>query len=230
MFTCSTHEGTHGYFDFFDRQFGLMTPWSHVPHTKVDYSDEMSFSERLHNSMIALTDWAIRRFIHFPNQMEIAEKHFGHLGDLPSIENLVKNVSVTLINVHQFFLSSRPSMPGLVYIGGAGIEQPKPLPADVQTFLDGAKDGAIFFSFGSFINCNEVPSDTLKVFLNALGQVKQRVIWKFDEGLISNVPSNVLINHWLSHSDVLAHPNVVLFISHGSCLIYFDVQFLCLIF
>lgn len=24
---------SHGYSDFFDRQFGLLTPWSHVPHT-----------------------------------------------------------------------------------------------------------------------------------------------------------------------------------------------------
>lgn len=36
IFLCSNLNiltDSHGYFDFFDRQFGLLTPWSHVPHT-----------------------------------------------------------------------------------------------------------------------------------------------------------------------------------------------------
>lgn len=176
----------------------------------------MSFFERLHNTIISVTDWTIRRFIHFPNQMQIAEKYFGHLGELPTIDSLVKNVSVILINMHQFFLPPRPMMPGIVYFGGAHIEEPKLLPDDLQTFLDDAVDKVIFLSFGTFVKSNEMPPERLKVFLDALGQVKQRVIWHYDDESIPNIPSNVLIRKWSPHSDILAHPNVVLFISHGS--------------
>lgn len=152
--------------------------------------------------------------------MEIAEKHFGHLGTLPSIGNLVKNVSVILINMHRFFLPSRPLMPGIVYFGGAHIEQSKPLPPDMQTFIDEAKDGVIFFSFGAYTKSNEMPPERLKVFLDAFEQIKQRVLWEFDDASIEHVSSNVLVRNRLPQTDILSHPNVVLFISNGLYSIY----------
>lgn len=43
-------------------------------------------------------------------------------------------------------------MPGIVNIGGAHIKSGKPLPENIQKFLDGAKDGAIYFSLGLCVN------------------------------------------------------------------------------
>lgn len=180
----------------------------------------MTLFERVHNTVVSLTDWAIRRFVHIPNQMEVAEKHFGHLGKLPSIDELVTNVSVILINMHRFFLPPRPSMPGIVYFGGAHIEQSKPLPADLQTFIDEANDGVIFFSFGPYVKSSEMPPERLQVFLDAFGQIKQRVLWEYDDESIENVPSNVLVRNKLPQTDILSHPNVVLFISNGLYSIY----------
>lgn len=51
-------------------------------------------------------------------------------------------------------------------------------------------------------------SDTFK-------SIKQRFIWKYEDDSLTDVPSNVLIKNWLPQSDILAHPNVRLFISHG---------------
>lgn len=54
---------------------------------------------------------------------------------------------------------------GLIYIGGAHIKSPKPLPNDLQEFLDGAKYGVIFFSLGSVVNASKMPKAKLNIFL-----------------------------------------------------------------
>lgn len=53
-----------------------------------------------------------------------------------------------LQNSHLPLSSVRPTVPGMVDVGGLHIVPPKPLSANLKTFLDGAKDGAIYFSFG----------------------------------------------------------------------------------
>lgn len=48
------------------------------------------------------------------------------------------------------------------------------------------------------------------------------MIWKFEEESIPNLPENVLIRKWLPQTDILAHPNIVLFISHGGMFSNFE--------
>ena len=45
--------------------------------------------------------------------------------------------------------------------------------------------------------------------------IKQNVLWKFEDDSLTDVPSNVKIIKWAPQNDILAHKNVVLFISHG---------------
>lgn len=45
--------------------------------------------------------------------------------------------------------------------------------------------------------------------------LKQRVLWKFEDESLTDIPSNVMIRKWMPQNDILAHRNVVLFISHG---------------
>lgn len=106
-------------------------------------------------------------------------------------------------------------MPGIVYVGGAHIKKPKPLPADLQKFLDDSKNGVVLFSLGSLIKSAEMSQEKLDMFLNAFGKLKQNVIWKFENESLPNLPPNVLTLKWLPQSDILAHENVVLFITHG---------------
>lgn len=60
------------------------------------------------------------------------------------------------------------------------------------------------------------------LFLDTFGKLKQKIIWKFDDESIPNLPENVLIRKWLPQMDILAHKNVMLFISHGGMFSNFE--------
>lgn len=72
----------------------------------------------------------------------------------------------------------------------------------------------ILFSLGSHIKSADLPTETRDAILKAFSRIKQDVLWKFEEDL-PNLPKNVKISKWLPQSDILAHPNLKLFITHG---------------
>lgn len=71
--------GTYGTSDFFDRAMGMLTPWSHVPHVFLSYTDNMSFKQRFYNVILSSYDWIYRNWIALPEQNRDAKEFFGHL-------------------------------------------------------------------------------------------------------------------------------------------------------
>lgn len=85
-----------------------------------------------------------------------------------------------------------------------------------QSFLDTASSaGVIYFSMGSCIQSADMPPQKLKAFVEAFRGLNQKVLWKYENESIANLPENVMVRKWMPQSDILAHENVVLFVSHG---------------
>uniref|UniRef100_A0A2S2N847 UDP-glucuronosyltransferase n=1 Tax=Schizaphis graminum TaxID=13262 RepID=A0A2S2N847_SCHGA len=61
---------------------------------------------------------------------------------------------------------------------------------------------------------SSLPEHIQDTFKNVFRQIPQRVLWKF-EGEMKDKPDNVMTGNWFPQRDVLLHPNVKLFISHG---------------
>lgn len=68
-------------------------------------------------------------------------------------------------------------------------------------------------SLGSNVRSSDLSQEKLTIFLNKFKSIKQKVVWKFETDL-PNKPDNVIIGKWLPQNDILAHPNVKVFISH----------------
>lgn len=137
---------------------------------------------------------------------------------LPSVEELYQNISMIFVNTHRSTSRPRPLMPGIKNVAGAHIKPPKPLPNDLKEFMDNSKHGVIYFSLGCLMQSSEMPREKLQIFLEVFGKLKQDVLWKFEDDSLTNIPSNVKLQNWFPQSDILAHPNVVLFITHGGKL------------
>ncbi|XP_036347518.1 UDP-glycosyltransferase UGT5-like, partial [Rhagoletis pomonella] len=207
---------TYAQQNFMSQMFGLITPWSYVPMGSLPLAERMSFWERLTNTYYSLRLDIEREFSYFPKMDELVKKYFGHLPiQFPSASAMSRNLSAILINNYTPLASAEPKMDNMICVGGMHIYPPKPLPSDLQNFLDNAEHGAIYFSLGTQVSSKDMPLEKLELFLDVFRQLKQRVLWKFENESIANLPANVMIKKWLPQNDILAHPNVRVFIAHG---------------
>lgn len=67
---------------------------------------------------------------------------------------------------------------------------------------------------GSNAKSSELSLEKRDAIVRTFAKLKQKVLWKFEEEILQNKPSNLMISKWLPQDDVLAHKNVILFITH----------------
>ncbi|XP_022164544.1 UDP-glucuronosyltransferase 2B2-like [Myzus persicae] len=122
--------------------------------------------------------------------------------------------SLTFVNSHFISEASRPFPQNVIQVGGIHLKPPKSIPHDILEFIENSPHGVIFFSLGSMVNMSTSPDYIINSLKDALAQVPQRILWKY-EGEMVNKTKNIMIRKWFPQRDILLHPNVKLFISHG---------------
>ncbi|KAK4876034.1 hypothetical protein RN001_012456 [Aquatica leii] len=188
---------------------------SYVPENTLSYTSRMNFFQRLRNTYSYVFGSLFFHFYTLRKQNELLQKYFP---DVPDISQLYYNTSLMLLNSHVSINPALPQLPNMINIGGYHINPPKQLPQDLQEYLDGAKNGAIYFSMGSHIDPTTMPKEKLTAIIKVLSKLKQNVLWKIDSNTLHDKPKNVKVAKWFPQQEILAHPNVVLFISHGGML------------
>ncbi|KAE9535554.1 hypothetical protein AGLY_007455 [Aphis glycines] len=124
------------------------------------------------------------------------------------------NPSIIFQNSHYVTESPRPLTPNVIYVGGIHLKPAKPIPKDILDFIEDSMHGVIFFTFGSTVKVSSLPEHIEKAFKEALADVPQRVLWKY-EGEMKDKPKNVMTKKWFPQREILLHSKVKLFISHG---------------
>ncbi|KAK9736958.1 UDP-glucoronosyl and UDP-glucosyl transferase [Popillia japonica] len=187
---------------------------SYLPSLAVDPPVHTSFTKRLYNFILYVYSKLFERIYSYPKQDAIVKKYFP---DAPHIYDIIYNTSLILFNSDNSFNQPIPTTANSVEIGGFHVRPPKKLPEDLQKILDNAKHGVVYFSLGSVVKSSLIPVEKRQEILRALSKLKETVLWKFEEDL-PNLPPNVIIKSWFPQSDLLAHPNVKVFITHGGLL------------
>ncbi|XP_050523192.1 UDP-glycosyltransferase UGT5-like isoform X4 [Daktulosphaira vitifoliae] len=134
-----------------------------------------------------------------------------------SLSEIILQTTLLFVNTHFTVWGSRPLPQGVIDVGGLHITSSKPLMEDIRKFIDEAEHGIIYFCMGSLLRGETFPAHKRQMFLNVFSKLKQKVLWKW-EGDMPGITSNVMIKKWMPQRDILAHPNVKLFISHGGLL------------
>uniref|UniRef100_A0A914CE27 glucuronosyltransferase n=1 Tax=Acrobeloides nanus TaxID=290746 RepID=A0A914CE27_9BILA len=137
--------------------------------------------------------------------------------DFNAEEQLGKSAFV-LVNVDEHVDFNRPISHKVVYIGGFGQMNPKPLEPKYEQILNSSKNGVVLISFGSVAQSYLMPQEMKKKFLEAFAEFPDvTFLWKYekDEDNVAAGYKNVITGKWLPQTDLLVHPKLLAFISHG---------------
>lgn len=177
----------------------------------------MNFFERLGNIGMTLLENIYVNLIYFPLQRKLYDEIFSN--PKPSLDEIMKNVNLVLLNSHFTMSYPRPYNPNMIEVGGLHLNRvPNPLPTDVKYILDNSPNGVIYFSMGSNIQSTTLPPEKLDALLKTFAKFNLKVLWKWEDEVFPNKPDNVVIRKWWPQEDILAHPHVKVFITHGGLL------------
>lgn len=184
-----------------------------VPNFLTSYKVGMNFFERVGNFLITGATTMLSWYVDHVNEQYYDEVFTGD--EYPRYSVAKKNIALLLVNEHFTQGSVRPLLPNTIGVSGLQTsDKVNPLPEDIKDFVDGATNGLIFVSFGTNIRSADLTSAKRSALLSTFAKLKQRVLWKFEDESLTDLPDSVLIKKWLPQVDILAHPNTKVFVSH----------------
>ncbi|XP_065364276.1 UDP-glycosyltransferase UGT5-like isoform X4 [Calliphora vicina] len=188
---------------------------SYVPTLFANLKQPLDFGDRVRNY---LANFVEHNFIESYMRKRMQELYgYNFPADrYPPLEEVYKNVSLVLTNHHFSQGPIRPNVPALIEIGGIQIkEQPDPLPNDLAELIESSDKGVIFFSLGTNVQGSNLSKDKAKMIFNVLSKLPYTVLLKWGDSDFPGQSKNMIYRSWLPQDDILAHPKVKLFITHG---------------
>ncbi|XP_068250479.1 UDP-glucosyltransferase 2-like [Palaemon carinicauda] len=190
---------------------------AYVPFVYSTMTFPMSLLQRLRNAWYHLVFslcWDV--FMILPN---FQKKLWSKFPNLPPLSDIERNQSLTLTNSHFSLGSAVPLLPSQVEVACMQCRSLlEPLPNDLQEWIDGSgTEGVIYVNIGSFSSSSSKDEQFLKILLEAFNRIHQRIIWRYEE-IVPNLPMNVMIMNGGPQQDILGHPKVKAFLTHGGLL------------
>ncbi|XP_047236517.1 UDP-glucuronosyltransferase 2A2-like isoform X1 [Girardinichthys multiradiatus] len=189
----------------------LPAPPSFVPGAVSKLTDKMNFSERLWNVIFyTLQDVVLEQFM-----WKEFDKYYSEFRGAPtSVCKMMGNADMWLMRTYWDFDFPRPFLPNFKFVGGIHCRPAKPLPKEMQKFVQSSGDaGIVVFSLGSMVK--NLTIEKANMIASSLAQIPQKVLWRYSGQKPQTLGSNTRIYDWIPQNDLLGHPKTKAFITHG---------------
>ncbi|XP_072902722.1 UDP-glucuronosyltransferase 1A1-like isoform X1 [Hemitrygon akajei] len=185
-------------------------PLSYVPRLLTKNTDRMTFLQRTVNVIANFLEMWLCHFLYSPFE----DLAIRFLQKDVTLVQLLSQSSIWLLRYDFILEYPRPLMPNMVLVGGITCKERKSLPQDLEDFLNSSGEhGVVIFSLGSLIS--DMPISTANMIAEALGQIPQKVVWRYSGERPSKLAPNTKLLEWLPQNDLLAHPKTRAFLTHG---------------
>ncbi|XP_034032135.1 UDP-glucuronosyltransferase 2B31-like [Thalassophryne amazonica] len=187
------------------------SPLAYVPFIATELTDKMSFLQRVKNVLLFITVMYYMPTITEPHYKPLVEHYFG-----PDVDynTFFLDADIWLMRNDFVFEFPRPTMPNIVYMGGFQCKPPKSLPVELEAFVQSSGEhGIIMMTLGTLVG--KLPQVLTEEIAAAFAQFPQKVIWRYTGPKPSNLGNNTLLVNWLLQNDLLGHPKMKVFVTHG---------------
>ncbi|XP_061602210.1 UDP-glucuronosyltransferase 2A2-like isoform X2 [Cololabis saira] len=187
------------------------SPLSYVPLPPSELTDKMTFFERVENMIFYTLRMSLYKQVVGPHYSALSKRYFG-----PDVDyfSLFQAADLWLMRVDFVFEFPRPTMPNVIYMAGFQCKPAEPLPQHLELFVQSSgQHGVIVTSLGTLIA--ELPVDLADEIAAAFAKLPQKVIWRYKGEKPASLGNNTLLVDWMPQNDLLGHPSIKLFVSHG---------------
>uniref|UniRef100_A0A8B9K6C0 UDP-glucuronosyltransferase n=1 Tax=Astyanax mexicanus TaxID=7994 RepID=A0A8B9K6C0_ASTMX len=189
----------------------IPAPPSYVPISPVQLTDRMSFGERLYNMLLLIFHTGSFQAVTFG---KLNAYYSEILGKPTTLCDTLGKADIWLIRTYWDFEYPRPLLPNFKFVGGLHCKPAKPLPKEMEEFVQSSgDDGIVVFSLGSMVK--NLTKDRANTIASALGQIPQKVLWRYSGDKPDTLSPNTKLYDWIPQNDLLGHPKTKAFVTHG---------------
>nr|XP_023024873.1 UDP-glucuronosyltransferase 2B7-like [Leptinotarsa decemlineata] len=177
------------------------------------FEGKLSFMDRVQSVLFNFWYRTVYYWYILPEADRTVRKYLGN--KVPYLGDVIGNTSIFLVNGNCIVHNVRANVPNVIQVSQMHIKEKKPLPKDLQDYLDSATEGVIYLSLGTNIISANMSTRIRDVIIQALSELPYKVLWKWETDYLPGQPDNVMTKKWIPQQDVLGHPNVRAFITQG---------------
>lgn len=187
------------------------SPLSYIPELFSHFSDKMNFFQRISNIIYHSMLVYMYHYVSNPPYQAVCDQYFGP--DV-NVMSLIQGADLWLMRVDFIFEFPRPTMPNVVYIGGFQGKPSKPLPSDLEDFVQSSGEhGLIVMTLGTLLS--DLGPEISEIFASAFANLPQKVVWRHVGERPVTLGNNTKLVEWLPQNDILGHSKTKAFVTHG---------------